>query len=198
MQLQRLRYGLSYRDIEELLAERGMSVDHVTIYRWVQRFTALLVDAARPCRHAVGDHWFVDETYVRVAGVWRYVYRAVDQRGQVIDIYLSTRRNAKAARTFFQRAITAHGAPASVVTDKARALAGAIEDLMPEAEHDTGQSANNRVECDHGRLRARLRPMRGLKTDRTASRVIAGMRSCRTSDAATTNSASTPAAATSD
>jgi len=81
-----LRYGLSYRDLEELLAERGIEVDHVTLYRWVQRFTPLIVDAARPCRHAVGDRWFVDETYVKVAGTWRYVYRAVDQHRQVIDV----------------------------------------------------------------------------------------------------------------
>ncbi len=67
-----LRYGLSYRDLEELLAERGVEVDHVTLYRWVQRFTPLLVGAARPCRHAVGDRWFVGETYVKVAGTWRY------------------------------------------------------------------------------------------------------------------------------
>ncbi|MCP3856608.1 MAG: IS6 family transposase, partial [Actinomycetia bacterium] len=93
-----LRYGLSYRDVEELLAERGIDVDHVTVYRWVQRFTPLLIDAARPCRHAVGDRWFVDETFVRVAGVWRYVYRAVDQYGQVIDVYVSKRPNTTAAR----------------------------------------------------------------------------------------------------
>ena len=68
-----LRFGLSYRDLEELLAERGVDVDHVTLFRWVQRFTPLLVDAARPCRHAVGGRCFVDETYVKVAGVWRYV-----------------------------------------------------------------------------------------------------------------------------
>jgi transposase, IS6 family len=68
-----LRFGLSYRDVEELLTERGIEVDHVTVYRWVQRFTALLADAARPCRHAVGDRWYVDETYVKVAGRWRYV-----------------------------------------------------------------------------------------------------------------------------
>ncbi len=80
-----LRFGLSYRDLEELLAERGVEVDHVTLFRWVQRFTPLLIEAARPCRHAVGDRWFVDETYVKVAGRWRYVYRAVDHYGQVID-----------------------------------------------------------------------------------------------------------------
>ena len=81
-----LRFGLSYRDIEELLAERGVEVDHVTIYRWVLRFTPLLADAARPCRHALGDRWQVDETYVKVAGHWRYVYRAIDQFGQVVDV----------------------------------------------------------------------------------------------------------------
>jgi IS6 family transposase len=81
-----LRYGLSYRDVEELLAERGVEVDHVTIYRWVLRFTPLLAEAARPCRHAVGDRWQVDETYVKVAGRWRYVYRVIDQFGQVIDV----------------------------------------------------------------------------------------------------------------
>ena len=98
-----LRFGLSYRDVEELLAERGVNVDHVTIFRWVQRFTPELIDAARPCRHAVGRQWFVDETYVKVAGVWRYVYRAVDQYGQVIDILVSVRRDGTAARRFFQR-----------------------------------------------------------------------------------------------
>jgi len=101
-----LRFGLSYRDVEELLAERGVEVDHVTVYRWVQRFTRLLAEAARPCRHAVGDRWFVDETYVKVAGRWRYVYRAIDQFGQVIDVFVSSRRDAKAARRFFERAIT--------------------------------------------------------------------------------------------
>ena len=76
-----LRYGLSYRDLEELLAERGIEVDHVTLFRWAQRFTPLLVDAARPCRRAAGDRWFVDETYVKVAGQWRYLYRAIDREG---------------------------------------------------------------------------------------------------------------------
>src|SRR3954467_3090703 len=92
-----LRYALSYRDVEELLAERGIEVDHVTIYRWVQHFTPLLADAAGPCRRAVGNRWFADETYVKVAGKWRYVYRAVDQAGQIIDVYVSARRDFLAA-----------------------------------------------------------------------------------------------------
>ena len=73
-----LRYGLSYRDVEDLLAERGIVVDHVTIYRWVQRFTPELIDAARPSRHVAGDRWFVDETYLKLAGRWVYLYRAID------------------------------------------------------------------------------------------------------------------------
>ncbi len=89
-----LRYGLSYRDVENLLAERGITVDHVTVYRWVQRFTPLLIDAARPCRHAAGDRWFVDETYVKVAGRWVYLYRAIDQYGQVIDGHCCIKRSA--------------------------------------------------------------------------------------------------------
>src|SRR4029453_7153981 len=112
-----LRYGLSYRDIEELLAERGVEVDHVTVFRWVQRFTPLLADAARFARHAPGDRWFVDETYVNVNGVWRYVYRAIDQYGQVIDVLVSARRDAATAHRFFQRALTTMKVtPSEIVT----------------------------------------------------------------------------------
>ena len=82
-----LRYGLSYRDVEELLAERGVTVDHVTVFRWVQRFTPEFVEAARTCRHVPGGRWFVDETYVKVNGRWTYLYRAIDQYGQVIDVW---------------------------------------------------------------------------------------------------------------
>ena len=80
------------RDLEELLTERGIEVDHVTVYRCVQRFTPPLAEVARPCRHAIGDRWFVDETYVKVAGRWPYMYRAIDQFGQVIDVFVSARR----------------------------------------------------------------------------------------------------------
>jgi len=169
-----LRYGLSYRDVEELLAERGIEVDHVTIYRWVQRFTPLVIEAARPCRHSVGDRWFVDETYVKVAGVWRYVYRAVDQHGQVIDVLVSKRRNVPAATRFFEMMLAGRDRPKEVTTDLAAPLLRVIDELLPDALHDTTQYANNRIECDHGRLKARLRPMRGLRTDRTVSVVIRG------------------------
>jgi transposase-like protein len=170
-----LRFGLSYRDVEELLIERGVEVDHVTIYRWVLRFTPLLADAAKPCRHRVGDRWQVDETYVRVAGRWRYVYRAIDQFGQVIDVFASANRDLKAARRFFERAINVTKvAPGEVTTDKAPVYPGVLEELLPAAWHRSEQYENNRVEADHGRLKARLRPMRGLKQDRSARVIIAG------------------------
>ena len=170
-----LRFGLSFRDVEELLAERGIQVDHVTIFRWVQRFTPLLAEAARPCRHGVGDRWQVDETYVKVAGRWRYVYRAIDQFGQVIDVFVSPRRDANAARRFFEQAIgTTKRVPVEVITDKAAAYPAMLEELLPGAWHRTDRYANNHIEADHGRLKARLRPMRGLKQDHSARVVIAG------------------------
>src|SRR6266496_569241 len=133
-----LRYGLSYRDAEELLAERGIEVDHVSVFRWVQRFTPLFADAARPCRHAAGDRWWVDETYIKVGGRWCYLYRAIDQFGQVIDVLATDKRDAAAAR------------------------------------HITERYGNNRIEADHGRLKARLRPMRWLKRLATAAVIAAG------------------------
>jgi transposase-like protein len=170
-----LRFALSYRDVEELLTERGVQVDHVTIYRWVLRFTPLLADAAKPCRHTVGDRWQVDETYVKVAGRWRYVYRAIDQFSQVIDVFVSPRRDVKAARRFFERAIgTTKWAPVEVITDKAAAYPAMLEELLPGAWHRTDRYANNHIEADHGHLKARLGPMRGLKQDRSARVVIAG------------------------
>jgi IS6 family transposase len=169
-----LRYGLSYRDVEELLAERGIDVDHVTIYRWVQTFTSELIDAARPCRHATGDRWFVDETYVKVAGRWTYQYRAIDQHGQLIDVLDSTRRDGAAARAFFTRALKSGPPPVEVTTDRAPVYPRVIDDLAPVARHVLEQYANNVVESDHGRLKARLRSMRGLKTIRSAHTIAVG------------------------
>jgi transposase-like protein len=169
-----LRYGLSYRDVEELLAERGITVDHVTIYRWVQRFIPLLIDAARPCRHVPGDRWFVDETYVKVNGRWVYLYRAIDQYGQVIDVLVSQKRDLATTRRFFTRALQHGPRPTEVNTDRAPAYPRVIEELIPAACHVTQQYANNPVEADHGRLKARLRPMRSLKRLRSARVISAG------------------------
>ena len=126
---------LSYRDVEELLAERGIEVDHVTVYRWVQTFTPEFLDAARSARHAPGDRWFLDETYVKVAGRWSYLYRAVDQHGQVIDVLVSKRREGGAARAFFARALTCGPSPVEVTADRAPVYPRVIDELVPAARH---------------------------------------------------------------
>jgi transposase-like protein len=170
-----LRFGLSYRDVEELLAERGIDVDHVTIYRWVQRFAPELAHAAQARRHVVGDRWHVHETYVKVGGTWRYLFRAIDQFGQVIDVSLSTKRNSEAARRFFVQAIDrTRISPLEVTTDRYRLYPRVLHEIAPAALHRTDSHANNSLEADHGRLKARLRPMRGLKRDRTARVIVAG------------------------
>jgi transposase-like protein len=137
-----LRYGLSYRDVEELLAEPGIVVDHVTIYRWVQRFTPLLIDAARPCRHVAGDRWFVDETYLKVAGRWVYLYRAIDQYGQVIDALASEKRDLAATRRFFTQALDHRTHPSAVTRTKTPAYPRVLDELMPAACHLTSNDQN--------------------------------------------------------
>jgi transposase-like protein len=140
----------------------------------VQTFTAEFIDAARPARHSAGDRWFVDETYVKVAGRWAYLYRAIDQHGQVIDVVLSMRRDAAAARALFTRALRYGPAPVEVVTDRAPVYPRVVDEVAPAARHVTDQYENNAIETDHGRLKARLRPMRGLKRLASARTIAAG------------------------
>jgi transposase-like protein len=111
--------------------------------------------------HATGDRWFVDETYVKVAGRWRYLYRAVDQFGQVIDVLLSEQRDTAAARRFFTRALAHGSTPVEVTTDKAGLYLRVLDELIPAAAHVTEQYGNNRIEADHGRLKGRheLQPL---------------------------------------
>jgi transposase, IS6 family len=145
------------------------------VYRWVQRFAPEFAEAARARQHIVGDRWHVDESYVRVGGTWRYLFRAIDQFGQVIDVLLSPRRDAKAARRFFAQAIDrTRISPVEVTTDRYRVYPRVLDELLLAAFHETEVHANNPIETDHGRLKARLRPMRGLKRDRTARVIVAG------------------------
>ena len=170
-----VRYRLSYADVAEWLAERGLTVDRSTIYRWVRRFLPLLGDVARRYRHPVGGRWRVDETYCRLSGRWAYCYRAIDQDGQVVDVYFSERRNAAAAEAFFARAITATGVrPERVVTDKAACYPPVLRALLPAAEHRTSKYLNNGLERDHGHLKQRLRPMRGFKQQASADVLTRG------------------------
>lgn len=136
------RYNLSYRDLEELLVERGVQVDLVTIHRWVRRFTPLFIDAARNRRLPVGRRWHVDETYIRVGGVWRYLYRAIDGHGQVVDVLLSEHRDTGAARSFFLLARSrTTGLPEEVVTDRAPVYPG-----QQLAKHLRGSGCRDAVE----------------------------------------------------
>ena len=137
------------------------------MYRWVQYFTPLFLDAA-------GDRWFVDETYVKVSGRWSYLYRAIDQYGQLIDVLASPKRDLAATRRFFAQALGHTPRPSEVTTDRAAAYPRVLDELLPAAHHATEQCANNPIEADHGRLKSRLRPMRGLKRLRSARAISIG------------------------
>ena len=129
-----LRYRLSYGDLAEWLAERGVHVDRSTLCDWVQHFTPLYQDAARPYRRRVGRVWSVDETYVRVGKGWQYAYRAIDEHGQVIDMYVSPTRASEDAKTFYRRSITSTRVrPRRVTTDKAACYPPALAEVLPEA-----------------------------------------------------------------
>ncbi len=158
-----VRYRLSYADVVEWFAERGLSVDRSTVYRWIQRFLPLFREAARAHRHAVGTTWRVDEPYVRLNGTWTSMYRAIDQDGQVVDAYFSTRRNAQAAQAFFARAMRETGIPPErVTTDKATWYPPALRTVLPHVVHRRSRYLNNGIERDHGQLKQRVRPMRGF------------------------------------
>ncbi len=170
-----VRYRLSYADVVEWFAERGLTIERSTIYRWVQRFLPLFVEAARAYRRPVGATWRVDETYVRLSGRWTYVYRAIDQDGQVVDAYFSQRRNADAAQAFFERAIAETGVtPTRVTTDKAKCYPPALRRVLPDVEHRCSKYLNNGIERDHGHLKQRLHPMRGFKQSTSANTLARG------------------------
>src|SRR6266498_3906054 len=165
-----VRYRLSYAEVSEWLAERGVLVDQSTIYRWVQRFLPLFGVAARKYRQAIGLDWRVDETYARIRGRWHYIYRAIDSCGQIVDAYVSATRDMLAARRFFERAIASSGTtPRRVITDKAGAYPPALAAVVPGVLHRTGRYRTNGIERDHGFLKERLRPMRGLKSVASAA-----------------------------
>jgi transposase-like protein len=167
-----LRFRLSYADVAELLAERGVAVDPSSVYAWVQEFAPLYEDAARAFRRRVGSVWSVDETYVKVAGAWAYVYRAIDEHGQIVDVYASAERSAREAAAFFRRAIEATGvAPDDVTTDGAAAYPTALAAVLPGAFHETGKAIQQRIERDHQHLKGRLTVTRGFKT-LTGARVL--------------------------
>jgi IS6 family transposase len=169
------RFRLSYADVAEWLAERGFTVDRSTVYRWVQRFLPLFGAAARRYRRRVGQKWRVDETYCAFRGRHAYIYRAIDQDGQVVDAHFSERRNAAAARAFFERAMAeTEVAPTRVTTDKAKCNPPALRAVLPGVEHRRSKYLNNGLERDHSHLKQRLYPMRGFKRSSCADTLARG------------------------
>ena len=129
-----LRYSLSYRDLEEMMNERGLSIDHTTIYRWVQAYAPELERRIRPHLSLTNDSYRVDETYIKVKGAWKYLYRAVDSTGQTIDFMLSAKRDARAAKRFFRKMLKAakHQSPRVINVDRNKAYPLAVEELKEE------------------------------------------------------------------
>jgi transposase, IS6 family len=178
------RYGVSYRDLEQMMGERGVSVDHSTIYRWVQRYAPEIEKRLRwQWRQPRSTSWRVDETYIRVRGQWAYLYRAVDKFGDTIDFFLSPTRNTAAAKRFLGKALNGlkhWELPHVINTDKAPTYAAALAALKKEGKcpedtvHRQAKYLNNVVEADHGKLKQLIRPVRGFKTLKTAYATIKG------------------------
>jgi transposase, IS6 family len=176
------RYGISYRDLAEMMQERGVNVDPSTLFRWVQRYAPEIEKRIRPYQGSRCGSWRVDETYVRVGGRWKYLFRAVDKHGQLIDFILSDRRNTTAAYRFLRKALRIMGdyPPSSITTDKLASYPKAIKRLQEEGllskdvEHRTSKYLNNIVEADHGALKRVIRPTRGFQRMKTAYATLKG------------------------
>lgn len=176
-----LAYSLSLRNLEEMMAERGIVVDHSTPHRWVIRLVPLLDKAFRRRKRPVGRRWRMDETYIKVKGQWKYLSRAVDSSGQTIDFLLTAKRDAAAALRFFRKAIRHHDEPEGVTIDKSGANTAALATLnadKPEEESITIRQSkylNNLVEQDHRNIKRRTRPMLGFKSFRRAQTILVGI-----------------------
>lgn len=155
------RFNLSHRDIEDLLAERGITVSREAIRLWCIKFGALYARRLKRKHRGYGDTFFIDEVFVKINGKQHYLWRAVDQDGEVVDVYLQARRDGAAAKRFFRRLLRSHGGePRKIVTDKLRSYGVAHRELIPESIHVTDRYANNRAEQSHEPTRARERGMR--------------------------------------
>ena len=167
------RFNLSYRDIEDLLAERGITVSYETIRLWSIKFGARYARRLKRQHRGYGDTFYIDEVFVKIDGKQQYLWRAVDQDGEVIDVYLQARRDGAAAKRFFKRLIRNYGGePRKIVTDKLRSYGVAHRELMPDVIHNTARYANNRVEQSHESTRVRERGMRRFKSPNQAQRFM--------------------------
>lgn len=167
------RFNLSHRDIEDLLAQRGIVVTHESIRLWCNKFGSKYAARLRRKHQGYGDTFFIDEVFIKIDGKQRYLWRAVDQDGEVVDVFLQSRRDAKAAKRFFKRMLKKHrGEPREIVTDKLRSYGVAQRELMPETIHNMDKYANNRAELPHQPTGVRERGMRKFKSMGQAQRFL--------------------------
>jgi putative transposase len=172
-------YPLSLRNLEEMMAERGVVVEHATVHRWALKMLPVLAAVFRHRKRPVGSSWRVDETYIRVGGQWKYLYRAVDRLGQTVDFLLTAHRDVAAARRFFGRAIDRHDVPEKITIDKSGANTAAVNGLVADSGADIemrqNKYLNNLIEQDHRAIKRIVRPMLGFKDIDCARRLIAGI-----------------------
>ncbi len=167
------RFNLSHRDIEDLLAVRGIVVSYESVRLWCNKFGPKYARRLKRRHQGFGDTFFIDEVFVKIDGIQHYLWRAVDQDGEVVDVFLQRRRDGKAAKRFFRRLLKIHrNEPRKIVTDKLRSYGVAHRELIPETIHDTSQYANNRAEPSHQPTRVRERGMRRFKSMRQAQRFL--------------------------
>ncbi len=167
------RFNLSHRDIEDLLAQRGIIVSREAVRLWCIKFGAIYSRRLKRKHRGYGDTFYIDEVFVKINGKQHYLWRAVDQDGEVVDVYLQTKRDGAAAMRFFKRLLQSHGGePRKIVTDKLRSYGVAHREVFPEANHDNDQYANNRAEQSHEATRVRERGMRRFKSVEQAQRFL--------------------------
>lgn len=183
-----LAYNLSLRNLEEMMAERGIQVDHSTIHRWVVRFSPQLLKRFNRRKRSVTGKWHVDETYIRVRGRWMYLYRAIDNLGDTVEFFFSEQRDLVAAKRFIRKALNRHGRPEGIVIDGSQTNREAIiacdaesrlQDRSPQPLKPIrirrSQYLNNRIEQDHRRIKRRIRPMLGFKSIACAATMLSGI-----------------------
>ena len=183
-----LAYNLSLRNLEEMMAERGISVDHATIHRWVIRYSPELLKRFNARKRVVTGKWHIDETYIKVRGRWMYLYRAIDSNGDTVEFWFSERRNLTAAKRFLRKALKRHGRPERIVIDGSQTNREAILscDTADRLQDKSGcklkpirirqsQYLNNRIEQDHRAIKRRVRPMLGFKSADSARVILSGI-----------------------
>jgi transposase-like protein len=183
-----LAYNLSLRNLEEMMAERGISVDHATIHRWTVHYAPQLLEQFNLRKRAVSRKWHMDETYIKVRGQWKYLYRAIDSNGDTVEFWFSERRNLTAAKRFLRKALKRHGRPERIVIDGSQTnreaiLSGDTTDRLRDRTQRKlrpirirqSRYLNNRIEQDHRAIKRRIRPMLGFKSMASARVILSGI-----------------------